>query len=436
MESNGNRDIQASKLNSIIIITGAAFPIGYAQTKRKKALASGFIANGYHTTVLITRPTEAKIINNQSIKGVHDGIEYFYTCKRTVKPGNIFHRALLHGVGIANAVKYITNLKGRSNCLCIWSNSTGVFATISFYITSKIIGSVYVHEINEHPEVFLNRFIFFKYFALLKFRLIFKFFDVIFCISEPLLEYIEKRKRKDAIATILPIVAELPKKPFPKYTEKRNDIVYIGNLIDKKDGIFNLIHSFKIAHDYNTELHLIMIGEGPDKIQCENLAKTLSIDKHVVFTGYLYGAALEDMIYNAALLVLNRPNNLQARFGLPTKLAEYLLTGIPVVVTNVGDISKYLLNEYSSFIVENDLPDTFARGIISALSNPNLGKIGLQGQLIAEQYFHPVKNALHFINTILNWRSNRDFFGERYNTPRNMIHEPSLLGEKESTDSL
>lgn len=69
---------------------------------------------------------------------------------------------------------------------------------------------------------------------------------------------------------------------------------------------------------------------------------------------------MPQMLKNAEALVLDRPNSLQAQYGFPTKLGEYLLTGNPVVVTKVGDIPLYLKDGVSALLSEDRNPKEFA----------------------------------------------------------------------------
>ena len=62
----------------------------------------------------------------------------------------------------------------------------------------------------------------------------------------------------------------------------------------------------------------------------------------IVFTGIVSAADIPQILKNAAVLALDRPDSLQAQCGFPTKLGEYLLTENPVIVTKVGDIPLFL----------------------------------------------------------------------------------------------
>ena len=71
-----------------------------------------------------------------------------------------------------------------------------------------------------------------------------------------------------------------------------------------------------------------------------------------------------------------------------TKLGEYLATGNPVCVTNVGEIFTYLADNESAFMVESGCVDSLVLSLDKALSDPaNAKRIGLNGRKVAEENF-------------------------------------------------
>ncbi len=76
----------------------------------------------------------------------------------------------------------------------------------------------------------------------------------------------------------------------------------------------------------------------------------------------------------------------EARF--PTKIAEYLGSGRPVVTTDVGEISRYLTDGETAFIAPAADVASFARKICEALDHPaKADSIGQAGaQLAASQF--------------------------------------------------
>ena len=87
-------------------------------------------------------------------------------------------------------------------------------------------------------------------------------------------------------------------------------------------------------------------------------------------------------------MALDRPDNIQAKYGFPTKLGEYLLTGNPVVITSVGDIPLFLRDGYSVLLAEPNSPNSFSAKLNWALENPDIShRIGEEGRKIAELEF-------------------------------------------------
>ena len=83
-----------------------------------------------------------------------------------------------------------------------------------------------------------------------------------------------------------------------------------------------------------------------------------------------------------------RPDNVQAKYGFPTKLGEYLLTENPVVLTRVGDIPLFLRDGESAYIAEPGDEEEIASKMIEALTSPNAQSIGMKGAEIAMQEFN------------------------------------------------
>lgn len=115
---------------------------------------------------------------------------------------------------------------------------------------------------------------------------------------------------------------------------------------------------------------------------------------------------MPQILKNAAVLALDRPDSLQAQCGFPTKLGEYLLTENPVVVTKVGDIPLFLKDGETALIAEERDPQDFSSKLIWALQNPEeASKIGKAGALVAMRefnYLNETKNYRRYKKTIVN----------------------------------
>ena len=179
---------------------------------------------------------------------------------------------------------------------------------------------------------------------------------------------------------------DLQKQPSEPY------IAYCGTASNTKDGVDQLIKAFALVVKHHPEYKLYIIGNTPNKRQRFNnyeLTKELGIENNVVFTGVIFTEQMPQILKNATILALDRPNNLQAEYGFPTKLGEYLFTGNPVVITDVGDISLFLKDGESALIASPDNLEDFANKLCWVIEHPNEAKaIGEQGKAVADKHFN------------------------------------------------
>ena len=169
-------------------------------------------------------------------------------------------------------------------------------------------------------------------------------------------------------------------------------IAYCGSATNNKDGVDRLLKAFAmIAGDFS-DLKLYIIGRKPTPSEPGNncqLATDLGIVEKVVFTGLVSRDSIPQLLKNASVLALARPDSLQAKNGFPTKLGEYLLTRNPVVVTKTGDISLFLKDGDSAYLVEPGDDAAFAEKLRYVLSHPEEAKhVGEHGYMVAMKHFN------------------------------------------------
>lgn len=181
-------------------------------------------------------------------------------------------------------------------------------------------------------------------------------------------------------------------------------IAYCGTLLNNKDGVDQLIRAFSITHQAYPDVKLYIIGKAPDESEaCANrdLVKELKLAETVVFTGIVSASEMPQLLKNAEVLALSRPANMQSKYGFPTKLGEYLLTGNPVVVTAVGDIPLFLHDGDNALISEPDNPEAFATKMNWVLSHKDDARaIGEKGQKTALQSFNSEIETEKIVRTI------------------------------------
>ncbi len=187
---------------------------------------------------------------------------------------------------------------------------------------------------------------------------------------------------------------------FENLIKQRTDfpyIAYCGSASNKKDGVDELLKAFSIVVKQHPNYRLLIIGKGitkEDDTSHLRLIKEFGIEDNVIFTGVVTSDQMPQLLKNADVLALDRPDNLQAEYGFPTKLGEYLLTGNPVVITKVGDIPLFLKDGESALIAEPQNAQAFANKIIWAIEHPEKAAIiGAKGAEVAQKHFNAYNEA-------------------------------------------
>lgn len=188
-----------------------------------------------------------------------------------------------------------------------------------------------------------------------------------------------------------------------KNPEKRY-IAYCGTITNKKDGVNDLLRAMGIVHKKYPDVYLYILGLTPHKWDVEEnqrIIEELGISEVVFQPGLVPFDKMPKMLLNAEILALARPDNETSRFGFPTKLGEYLMTGNPVVVTRVGELDHYLQDKESCLFAIPGNYEDFANKLIWCLEHPEEGAtIGRQGKAVAEKEFNYLHQASLFLNAI------------------------------------
>lgn len=245
-------------------------------------------------------------------------------------------------------------------------------------------------EVTECPDLFKPRLYSWNYYKKLWKRL-----NGIFVISRNLKKYfIDYGVSPEKIHVINMIVDPSRFDGITRNQSVEKYIAYCGNINndDSKDGVGDLLASFVRYHKIYSDRKLYIIGpivSQEQKNKYEDYLKLMDSLDYVVFTNSVSPTAIPQYFVDAEMLVLARPDNIQAKYGFPTKLGEYLLSGRPVVLTDVGNITDFLQDQKNAYIAKPGDINSIAQKMIDVSSNPIYAEaIAESGKKIALQYFN------------------------------------------------
>jgi len=149
----------------------------------------------------------------------------------------------------------------------------------------------------------------------------------------------------------------------PFFNSSKPTLLYVGRLSYEKD-VPNLIQAFAKAQSC-TPPRLIIVGDGPDRPQLEDLVRQKHLDDKVSFLGH------QDNPYpyfaQSDLLVLS-----STREGLPTVLIEALAFGLKITSTDCPSGPREILNNgaYGQLVKPGD-SEMLANAIVLSLNSSN-----------------------------------------------------------------
>ncbi len=148
---------------------------------------------------------------------------------------------------------------------------------------------------------------------------------------------------------VIPIIEsnENSKQIKLKYQILEDEIVIgsVGRMnSDAHKRFSDLIQAFSIIAHKNNKVKLVLVGDGPERSNYEQLVVKLGIENRVVFAGYQNEIGKFYSVFDIFCLV-----SAYEAFGLV--LVEAMLHKLPIVATNVGGMSYIVDDNDTGFLV-------------------------------------------------------------------------------------
>lgn len=257
------------------------------------------------------------------------------------------------------------------------------------------------HELTEHPDIGkMSRLPIFTTMMYLRWV---KNIDGLFVISKALKDYFVNQGLDKNKVHIVNMVVDCERFKHLKKTKVNIPyIAYCGNASNTKDGVDDLIRAFSIVARIHKSIRLCIIGPKPSKGSDNyNLVIDLNIADRIDFIGSVPPLSVPQLLIDAQIVALARPNSMQNTYGFPTKLGEYLLSGNPVCVTSVGDIPLFLKNRETALLSACGDYEAFATNLLWCIEHPDEAKnIGQRGRECALKNFNYLTESKKIIDVV------------------------------------
>ena len=352
---------------------------GDATTNRLVAYANALVEKGVDVEIV---PISSSIIR---INTLSDKVNVNFLIQH-----HRFRNKIVRFAYVCHLLRKFCKKIGENDIVYVY-NSMNYLPIILKYKKDKVF-----HERTECP--LLDKIIYSK----LYYYNLCKSVTGLFVISQSLKGFfIEKGVNADNIHIINMVVDPARFNGLIKNPDKTKYVFYCGSVGNAKDGVDCLLRVFWKYSQIYSDRKLLIAGRIVEKNAYEqylNFILSHNIEDKVKFLGLVTEDRIPQLIVDAEMLILTRPDNVQAKYGFPTKLGEYLLSKNPVVITRVGEIERFLVDKQSAFIAEPD-NDDILKAMCYVSQNPQFAsEVGNNGYNVAIKYF----NSTNEIDKILN----------------------------------
>jgi glycosyltransferase involved in cell wall biosynthesis len=173
---------------------------------------------------------------------------------------------------------------------------------------------------------------------------------------------------------------------------------YLGRLA-ARDLPQTMLAGVARAAERGLDLRLVVVGsvdaKGPARCAVREAQSHPRLKDRVTLTGWVSQEQLQRRLADAGALLLLRPDTWETRACFPTRLPEYLLSGRPVIMSDVGDTGLYFRHRENAWLLPpGDRPGKLAEALMHLASHPDEAtSIGRAGQKTAIREFSYVKHG-------------------------------------------
>lgn len=153
---------------------------------------------------------------------------------------------------------------------------------------------------------------------------------------------------------------------------EKHSLVFMGHLMRKK-GVQSIIKAVPLILKEIPDFKFLIIGKGEYEGELKRLVKGLSLEKRVIFAGYIadHEKMESTMAKCAGAVALYEKGDLERNFTYyadPGKIKDYLGAGLPVILTDVPP-NAHELEKVGCGIVISENKEEIAAAVVKFMSN-------------------------------------------------------------------
>ena len=213
-------------------------------------------------------------------------------------------------------------------------------------------------------------------------RTFLKRFDRVYPLSPALLDHLKKNKFNPFKLQLILNAVDLSAFDFHFNVRQADDpfsLLFVGRLCRPK-GIFDLLDAFSKVKTV-APVTLTVVGDGPDRMELEELSRTLGVADKVKFIGAV--ASIAHLLKYSHALVLPSYSE-----GIPRVVMEAFAAGVPVIGTAIPGIKQLVEEGLTGLMVPVGDPKSLAQAVRQMCERPDLAQrmAGNAWKVVTEKY--------------------------------------------------
>jgi glycosyltransferase involved in cell wall biosynthesis len=372
----------------IAIADAVSLPHGMASTQRLTLLARGLHEAGADVEILLTRGTATHSggEDGASATGVVAGIPFRYVCGSPVVPRTRIGRRMREVQGLGAALRAIWQRHSAGGPLTVMTYSRHLSTVAPVGLFCRRLGISVVAEMCEWPVTQTVGMTFGRWRRRLFCRHVVRFADGFIPISryiEREVELAARRLGRRLETCYVPILCRAGE----AFAEEVLPFMYGPYvLFSASEGyrktVTFVLDAFREVGRAFPAVRLVVTGIRPaSNPWLQRLVDERGLSGKVDLPGFISRPALLTGYRRAAALLIPLFDDAQSRARFPTKIAEYLLAGRPVVTSSVGEVPSYLVDRETAYLAAPDAPGTFAAAVMAALADrATADRVGAAGR--------------------------------------------------------
>jgi glycosyltransferase involved in cell wall biosynthesis len=388
------RSASSPPVSVVFLSDWGRFPHGMAASNRVRLLARACVDAGAHAHVVCMQAADRPdAVENTRTRGAWHGVTFEYTAGTTVRSPDFLVRRSVEARGwLAGAFRLVQLRRaGRMDCVYLWFTSQSLQAHRLVFITLlHALGVRVIMELNERPWSLRRdrRLVERRASPLLG-------MDGAVSISRYLTRWVDQEAAR--LGRRLPVIEV----PILLDTDEESGlvelpsgdpvVVFAGAPVYDRTVDF-ILDAMEHVWGRFPDCSLVITGSRLDDPATHALRARLrdraAGGDRVRLAGYLPRRELLCLYAASAALLIPLFDDVESQARFPTKIAEYMASGRPVVSTRVGEVARLLTDGENALLSLDTTAEAYADSICLALSDEDAAaRIGAAGRDFARSHF-------------------------------------------------